>query len=219
MVLQGFERKLEHLVEGAMARVFRSGLQPVELGRRLAREMDLRRTVGVNGPVAPNHFDILLSQADLDRFESFIDALKRELVEAAREHARNERYNFMGPVSVNLTPGKNLSPGMFLVNGQMQESPGGGVVGALSLSDGRRIELGEEPVTIGRLPECDVAIPDPNVSRQHAQVRRLGSDFVLVDMGSTNGTKLNGSWISGERRLNDGDEIGLGATSILFERS
>ena len=219
MGLQRFERGLERLVEGTFAKVFRSGLQPVELGRRLAREMDLRRTVGVNGVVAPNHFDIALSQADHDRFDSFMDGLKRELVEAAREHARTERYSFVGPVAVEILVDEALTNGMFLVNGEMQEAPGGGPVGSLVMHDGRRIELGDHPVVIGRLPECDIALPDPNVSRRHSEVRRRGNEFVVLDLGSTNGTKVNGTWVTGERRLNEGDEIHLGATVIRFEKS
>ena len=61
MGLQQFERRLERLVEGVFAKAFRSGLQPVELGRRLAREMDLHRTVGIRGTISPNHFDIALA--------------------------------------------------------------------------------------------------------------------------------------------------------------
>lgn len=219
MGLQRFERGLERLVEGTLAKVFRSGLQPVELGKRLSREMDLRRTVGVHGVVAPNHFLIALSPTDAEKFESFIDAMKRELVESAREHARAERYQFVGPVTVEIETSSSLSPGMFLVNGEMQEAPGGGAVGSLVMLDGRRIELGEQPVVIGRLPECDISLPDPNVSRKHVEVKRRGHDFVLVELGSTNGTKVNGAWVSGERKLEDEDRIQLGATEIRFEAS
>lgn len=219
MGLQRFERGLERLVEGVFAKTFRSGLQPVELGRRLAREMDLRRTVSVNGLVAPNRFEILLNPTDAERFASFMDALKRELVEAAREHARTERYSFLGPVSVELAVDEHLTAGMYSIKASLQEQPGGGPIGALGLADGKRIQLNDESVVIGRLPECDIALPDPNVSRRHAEVRRHGNEFVVVDLGSTNGTKVNGTHVSGERRLHDGDEISVGATIIRFEGS
>jgi len=219
MGLQRFERGLERLVEGVFAKAFRSGLQPVELGRRLAREMDLRRTVGVNGLVAPNHFQIALSTADSDRFASFMDALHRELVETVREHARAERYTFLGPVEVELAVEPHLTKGMFLVNGEMREQPGGGAIGSLLLPGGRRVQLGDQPASIGRLPECDVALSDPNVSRRHAEVRRDGNEFVIVDLGSTNGTKVNGSYITGSRRLHEGDEIVIGGSTIRFEGS
>src|SRR5262245_2398753 len=98
MGLQRFERRLERLVEGAFSKAFRSGLQPVEIGRRLAREMDAQRTLGLRGTVVPNAFVIELAQEDLERFESFHDSLLKELAEAAREHAREENYHFVGPV-------------------------------------------------------------------------------------------------------------------------
>lgn len=219
MGLQRFERGLERLVEGTVAKVFRSGLQPVELGRRLAREMDLRRTVGMNGVFAPNHFEILLSSEDNSRFEPIIENLRRELIETAREHARNERYSFVGPVGVDLGVDESLTPGIFLLNGEMHETAGGGPVGSLVLADGKRIELGEAAVVVGRLPECDIALPDPNVSRRHIEVKRNGADFILKDLDSTNGTKVNGAWVRGGRKLNDGDQIELGATAIRFDRS
>jgi len=64
MGLQQFERRLERLVEGAFAKAFRGELQPVELGRRITREMDLRRAVGVHGFIVPNDFNIFLAPAD-----------------------------------------------------------------------------------------------------------------------------------------------------------
>ena len=72
-----------------MAKPFRSGLQPVEIGRRLTREMDLHRRVGVRGLIAPNAFAVTLSPADVGRFANFVDALSRELSDAAREHAKS----------------------------------------------------------------------------------------------------------------------------------
>jgi hypothetical protein len=217
MGLQRIERGLERLVEGTFAKVFRSGLQPVEIGRRLTREMDLRRQVGVNGMVAPNFYSIVIGRSDADRFASFMDALKRELVETLRDHGRNERYTFLGPVAVEILVDEKMSAGRFLITGAVKEQPGGGPMGALVLSDGRRIELSDHVVTIGRLPECDIALVDSNVSRKHAEVKRHGNDFVVVDLGSTNGTKVNGTWVNGERRLHDGDEIVIAAITIRFE--
>ena len=218
MGLQQFERRLERLVEGVFAKAFRGGLQPVELGRRLTREMDAQRTVGVRGTIAPNSFVFALAPADLERFESFSDALTRELADAAREHARSERYIFLGPVEVALEPDDSLTSGMFLVSGSVKEAAGGGAVGSLRLTDGSRVAITARPVTIGRMAECDIVLTDESVSRRHAEVRRQGSDIVVVDLGSTNGTKVNGAGVR-ERRLNDGDEITVGTTTMRFEAS
>ena len=100
MGLQRFERRLERLVEGGFGKAFRSGLQPVEIGRRLVREMDIGRTLGVRGTVAPNDFTIRVAEADLERFDGFRESLVDELGDTAREHARESKYHFVGPVSV-----------------------------------------------------------------------------------------------------------------------
>ncbi|MFP5376094.1 MAG: FHA domain-containing protein, partial [Acidimicrobiia bacterium] len=85
-------------------------------------------------------------------------------------------------------------------------------------ADGSRVRVTDRPVTIGRMAECDVTLTDESVSRRHAEVRRVGSDIVLVDLGSTNGTKVNGTGVR-ERRLSDGDEITVGTTTVRFEAS
>ena len=218
MGLQGFEQRLERLVEGVFAKTFRSGLKPVEVGRRLTRDMDLHRTLGVNGPLAPNHFTVALAPADSEQFDSFSEVLTRELAEAARDHARVEGYGFVGPVHVELRVDDSLGQGQFLVASAFQEAPGGAAVGSLFLEDGRRVEIGEEALSIGRMPECDIALSDPNVSRRHAEVRRQGTGFVVADLGSTNGTRVNGANVK-ERPLNNGDEITVGATKLRFEAS
>jgi hypothetical protein len=218
MGLQGFEQRLERLVEGVFAKAFKSGLKPVEVGRRLTRDMDLHRTLGVNGPLAPNHFTVALSAADSEQFDSFADVLTRELAESARDHARSEGYGFVGPVHVELHVDDSLTQGQFLVASAFQEAPGGAPVGSITLEDGRRIEIGEQPLTVGRMPECDIPLSDPNVSRKHAEIRRQGTGFVVADLGSTNGTRVNGATIK-ERALNVGDEITVGATKLRFEAS
>jgi hypothetical protein len=217
MGLQDFERRLERLVEGVFARAFRSGLHPVELVRRLTREMDSGRTRGVRGYIAPNHFTFALSPDDYERFEKAADTLAREIATEAREHARREGYSFMGPVEVELVRDESQTAGSFLLAGDIREGAGG-VFGAVVLPDGRRVQVTDDPVTIGRLPDCDVVLSDHNVSRRHAEVRREGAEFVVVDLGSTNGTRVNGSGVK-ERRLSDGDEITVGASRLRFEMS
>lgn len=216
MGLQQFERRLERLVEGAFAKAYRRGLQPVELGRRLAREMDLKRTVGVRSIIAPNAFDVVLSSPDLDRFSSFADALAQELVDAAREHGIDEGYGFVGPVEVRLLEDPALPEGVFEIAAEIRQGPGGGPVARLVLPDGRRTEVDDEPVVIGRLPACDVVLEDPNVSRRHAELRRVDGTVLICDLGSTNGTQVNGVRVR-EQPLANGDRITIGRTTLAFE--
>jgi hypothetical protein len=217
MGLQGFERRLERLVEGTFSKAFRSGLQPVEIARKLIRELDAGRTLGVRGTVAPNHFAVVMSPTDAERFESFAEVLERELAEEARDHARNEGYHFVGPVEVEMLADSALRRGDLVVEATIREGEGGRV-GRLSLADGRIVELGERASVIGRLPECDVRIQDSQASRRHAEVRPDADGYVLVDLGSLNGTAVNGVPVK-DHVLVDGDEITIGGTTIRFEAS
>ncbi|MGH9067422.1 MAG: FhaA domain-containing protein [Acidimicrobiales bacterium] len=216
MVLQQFERRLERLVEGAFAKAYRKGLQPLEIGRRLTREMDLHRQMGVHGMIAPNAFTVALSGDDLERFASFLDALAGELAEAAREHAKLEGYGFLGPVEVTLEEDAGLRAGTFEVGSEYIQPPPGSARADLVLPDGQRLAVGEEGVVIGRLPSCAIVIDDPNVSRRHAEVSRQGDSVVLVDLDSTNGTKVNGAPVA-THRLVDGDTITVGTTTMVFQ--
>jgi hypothetical protein len=217
--LRNFEGRLERLVEGTFSRVFKSGVRPVELGRRVVREMDSKRSIGVSGkPVAPNSFAIRVSATDHQELEPIHDSLVRELCDTAREHARDEGYSFLGPISVTLDADESLHTGGFTVTGRLVEAEGGMAVGALVLPTGQRVVLGEFIVTIGRLPECTITLADPNVSRRHAEIRPAGSGYRLIDLGSTNGTLVNGIKVR-ERELADGDVITFGATAISFVAS
>ncbi|HWE66158.1 MAG TPA: DUF3662 and FHA domain-containing protein [Acidimicrobiales bacterium] len=216
MGLQKFEERLERLVEGTLAKPFRSNLQPVEIGRRLTREMDLHRRVGVRGLIAPNAFVVTLAPADVDRFSNFVDALSRELSDAAREHAKVEGYSFVGPVEVEIFEGASLKAGRFTVVAEVREGADGGFLAELVLPDGRRVQVGTEALVIGRLPECGVVLNDSNVSRRHAELRRVGEGVVLTDLGSTNGTRVNGTPIR-EQILASGDEVSVGSTRLIFE--
>ncbi len=207
------------MVEGTFARIFRSGLRPVELGRRLVREMDDNRSVDVRGrTVVPNQYVIAVSEADFDRFAEVADSLQRELAEAGREHARDEGYVFMGPVSVLLEAAEKQHTGAFQIAGRMREGTGGVGAGSLMLPTGERLPLGERVITFGRKPESTVQLADPNVSRNHAEIRPRGNGWVLVDLGSTNGTRVNGVRVS-SHELTEGDEIAFGNTIVTFEAS
>src|SRR5687767_13651239 len=126
MGLKGFERRLERLVEGVFARAFKSSLRPVELGRRLVREMDDQRTVNVRGQTAaPNDFTVTLGPDDHEQFAEIGESLTRELSEAARSHARDEGYVFMGPVEVHLNLDAELRTGSFGLSARFKEGAGG----------------------------------------------------------------------------------------------
>lgn len=233
-ILRDFERRLGNLVEGFFATTFRSGLQPVELAKRLLREMDDGKTVGVHELWAPNHFVFSLSPVDGERFEQAEQALVSELKQVVREAAAERGWGLVGPPEIEFQVDDALSRGRFrceasLVEGEPEppsqtavDAPGAGRAEAtLSLLEGgrpaRTYRLGRAPVTIGRLPECDIVIEDPGASRQHAKVGFDGERYVLTDLGSTNGTLVN-DVEAGERALEDGDRVTIGSTVLEFRR-
>ena len=99
MVLRSFEDRLERMVEGVFSRAFKSGLQPVEVGRRLVREMESSRTVDVRGrALAPNRFVIRVSMEDFQRFAQVQESLLAELTATVRGYAAQESLSFIGRV-------------------------------------------------------------------------------------------------------------------------
>lgn len=227
MGLQQFERRLERMVEGVFARAFRSGLQPVEIGRRITREMDLRRTMAPRGTLSPNEFTVALSAHDRERFEPIESELISELVQVAKDHARAEDYVLLGPVQVSMETDEDLGPGMALVSAEMVK-PAQTATASLVLPGGRKIALDGRPLVVGRMPDSGLVLADPNVSRYHAEIRpapaSLGGAeadlaYEVSDMGSTNGTKVNGIPVVNAQILRDGDTVTVGATTMRFERT
>jgi Protein of unknown function (DUF3662)/FHA domain len=222
-ILHDFERRLGGMVEGLFAKTFRSGLQPVELAKRILREMDARKTVGVREVWAPNDFVFSLSPEDGRRFEQAEQALVQELEQVVRDHATERGWGLVGPPSVSFEVDDGLKRGEFtcvasLVEGEEKVEPARPGGAALEVSeDGstRTIRLSTATVTIGRLPGNEVVLKDSGASRRHAEVRERDGAYVLTDLGSTNGTQVNGETVQ-SRTLSDGDRITIGTTVIRF---
>ena len=216
--LRRFERRLENLVEGTFARVFKSGLTPLEIGRRIVREIDGNQTVAVDGALAvPNHYWVYLSTADHSRFAEVETPLTNELIEAARTHIADEQYRVLGPVSVTLVEAADYPEGTLQVQAQWREGMAQSTNAHLVLATGERFPVGN-PFTIGRLPGGSLVLTDENVSRNHAVIERTESGWVVRDLGSTNGTTVNGAAIQ-ESPLHHGDQVVFGATEATFEQS
>lgn len=226
-ILREFERRLGNLVEGFFASTFRSGLQPVELAKRVMREMDSGKTVGVRDVWAPNHFVFSLSEEDGGRFEQAEQAIVAELERVIRETALERGWGLVGPPTVELEVDADLARGRFrcsagFVEGEGEMPPAVPAAGdaGLVLIDGDRVTDTfrlHSTTTIGRLPECEVVLTDPGASRRHAQIVRRDDGFVVTDLGSTNGTLVNGEPVR-ERLLADRDRITIGSTVLEFRR-
>ena len=218
------------MVEGFFATAFRSGLQPVELAKRILREMDAGKSVGVKGVWAPNRFVFTLSSEDAERFQQAEGALVSELKQVVREAAAERGWGLVGPPEIEFRTDDSVGRGQFgceatLVEGEPEPAPApsarGGEAAIVLMEDGHEAKtyhLDKQTVAIGRLPECDIVISDPGASRRHATITRdEGGEYVLNDLGSTNGTVVNDEPVR-EHVLSDGDRITIGNTILEFRR-
>jgi hypothetical protein len=249
-VLQRFERRLGGLVEGAFAKVFKGGVEPVELAGALARECDDRKAISATRSLVPNEFTISLSEQDHERLSPYSEALGEELATLVREHAAEQRYTFVGPVLVRLTLDRELPLGIYRVESAVGSAPGLTGPGAgqpsrrgqesngnprLVLTSGGSVRAGspaasgaeseyaltQELVVIGRGSEADLRLADTGVSRRHGEIRRIGDgQHAYRDLGSTNGSRVNGkaSTPAHPVHLRDGDRIELGKSSLVYRK-
>ncbi len=229
-VLQRFERKLEGLVEGGFARVFRSHVQPVEIAAALQREASERRAiVGATSVLVPNEYVVELGPADTERIGQYDAALRRELAAMVEEHATEQGWSFVGRVAVAFELDEALGSGVFHVRSRAVASHDGLTARpvpadraatrsrlVLSTAEGERsVPLDARITTLGRGAEADVRLSDTGVSRLHAEVRVEPGSIVVADLGSTNGTRVNGRRVS-TATLSDGDVVELGGTRLVY---
>jgi len=213
MVLKKLENGLERIFDRTLSRPFKSSLQPIEIGQRIIREIDLTRRLSSQGPVSPNVVRVWLSPVDATRFDGFQKALIAELEETIRQHALSEGYGFVGPVKVEIFIDDDVKGGDIAVK---TEFVGGTSQPRLLASDGRSFTIGDEPLIIGRSPSVAVVINDANVSRQHAEVWRTADGVAIRDLQSTNGTFVNGHRIDAVS-LSPRDDITVGPLRFRIE--
>jgi pSer/pThr/pTyr-binding forkhead associated (FHA) protein len=255
-VLRTIESKIEGLFEGVFGRAFRTNVQPIELARKLVKEMDDHRNVSVSRVYVPNEYTIYLSAQDRKQFTGYEESLVGELQEYLAEHARRERYALLGTPVVLVTTDEDLAVGEFGIATRLVadetsdqapppdipvEQPAQTMIyrvptppvadtpapepepeqeqEVVSLTvAGRQHVITEPRVVLGRSREAGVRISDVNISRRHAELRQEGATYWIVDLGSMNGTIVNGKRVDRER-LRDGDRIAIGSTEIVFGRS
>jgi hypothetical protein len=264
-VLRSIEHRIESLVEGVFGRAFKSNVQPVELARKLAKEMDEHRTVSISRVYVPNEYVLYLSPNDRKQFASYEDSLLTELGDYLSEHARREGYSLLATPKVLMEEDDDLEVGEFgiatrLVQPQREQraaqpesaAAAGAAAAAMPPSatkvfkpppaatasvsaqeaqelglahetrarlnvNGKTYDLSRDVVVLGRSRECDVTLDDANVSRRHAEIRRENGNWLIVDLGSTNGIEVNGKRTDRAHLEND-DRIVLGRTEVTFEK-
>lgn len=219
MVLKRIEQKLEKLVEGTFTRAFPSSVKPIELGKRVRRVLEDKKTIGVQGQIIiPNRYVISLSPKDLENIESIQESIQREISSSIRDHANDENYHFQGTLTVEILSNSSLKTGSIEVDGLFEENKGGFPPGSLIDENGERLIITEQKLSIGRDTKSTMQVVDVEVSRNHAEIRLLNTSFVLIDLQSTNGTFVNGQRVQ-EHTLQNFDQIKIGSTILLFQKS
>jgi hypothetical protein len=222
-VLDRFERGIERAVNGAFARAFKADVQPVELASALRREADTSAAVVARDrTLVPNAFTIELGPGDHERLAHWEDTLCEELADHVTDHAQSQRYAFVGPVSVRLVRDDTLDTGVFRVRSARVKGSIAPATAAVATAshpvldvDGRRYQLTGAVTVLGRGSDADIVLDDAGVSRRHAEIRVEAGHAVVRDLGSTNGTYLDGERIS-RADLHDGATVVLGRTRIVF---
>jgi hypothetical protein len=247
-VLRNLESKLAGLVEGTFSRAFKSEVRPVEIARKLTREMEENKVQSLSRTYAPNEYAVWLSPDDRKQFEGYEDDLATELSGYLLEHARRERIALVTSPKISFRTDDRLRLGEFGIQARLvrpsedaSQAPSQGDEGhtmvytaserlseqlrepdhrrgaAKLRYEGKTAVLRSSGGVIGRSRECDVVLSDQNVSRKHAEVRPSGAKWIVKDLGSTNGVKVNGRRIQGAQSLKPGDTIELGTSTIAFD--
>jgi hypothetical protein len=247
-VLRSLESKLAGLVEGTFSRAFKSEVRPVEIARKLAKEMDEHKVQSLSRVYAPNEYAVWLSPEDRKQFEGYEDELASELSGYLLEHARREKIELVTSPRIEFKTDERLRLGEFGIQARLVrpparefDPPSQGDEGHTMLYSsaerlqeplrepdprrgraylyvaGRAETVGAQGAVLGRSRDADVTIDDPNVSRRHAEVRPSGGSWIVNDLGSTNGIKVNGRRVRGPQSLKQGDVIELGTSQVTFE--
>jgi len=261
-----FEKGLDRAVNGAFAKAFRSEVQPVEIASALRREADDKAAVvSRDRTVAPNAFVVELGRADHERLGEWGQALGSELGAAVHDHARQQRYAFVGPVTVTFEEAPDLDTGVFRIRsstgypaggpppgapgypgdpaappvaqppgtgvppypgagqqlppagspaGSAAPAPSGPPVASLDV-EGRIHRLSTPVTVIGRSTDADIVLDDAGVSRRHAEVHLVDGRARVIDLGSTNGTFVDGERVHAGN-LTEGSTITVGRTRIVY---
>ena len=213
-LLDNFERGLERAVNGAFAKTFKSGLQPVEITSALRRELDTKAAVVSRDRIlVPNRFTVKLSPNDYERMTGLGDSLIDELVGLVQSHAAAQRYSFAGGISIALEKLDSLAEGTLEISSVNVK----GTVAWTPVLDvnGKRYPITRSRTVIGRGADADITVDDTSISRKHVEVLWDGTRAQVNDLGSTNGSQLNGQPVA-KAPLPTDSVITIGRTRIVF---
>jgi hypothetical protein len=237
--LSRFEQLMENMVEGSVARLFKSRLEPAEIAKRLERAMESQQTISVRRIIVPNIYRAFLNPDDFAVIQPFRGEIEREMATYLRELADERGFSMLEHPRVELAADPavarrgiqvvaetssgqpDVSSTQVMSSTQHYKAPSKGT-GAMLLLDtpqgAHTIPLESTLLTVGRGLNNDVILEDARVSRHHAELRYKTRRFWVSDLGSTNGTFVNGERVT-EQALRSGDTISLGGLEMVFRES
>ncbi|MFT4028550.1 MAG: DUF3662 and FHA domain-containing protein [Protaetiibacter sp.] len=213
-ILDEFEKGLERVVGGAFAKTFKSGLQPLEVTAALRRELDTKAAVVSRDRIlVPNRFRVRLSPSDFERMTGLGPSLLDEFTRLVQQHATAQHYSFAGGIDIRLDRDESLSAGIVRIDsenvkGEVRWEP------VLDIG-GTRYPLPRGRTVIGRGSDADITLDDTGTSRKHVEILWDGTRGQVTDLGSTNGSKLNGQSVK-QAVLQPDSVIEIGRTRIVF---
>lgn len=232
--LARFETFMEQMVEGSVARLFRSAVQPTEIAKRLERAMEAQQQVSVRRILVPNVYRAFLHPQDMQPFDSIRADVEREMATYLTDLAQERGFSMLEHPRVTLAADPGVPRRGILVEAEMVAAPPPDAHSQtqifqaqpqtqaqarllLATSNGTQvIPLESTLMTIGRGLNNDIILEDPRISRHHAQLRYRARRFWVADLGTTNGTFVNNERIT-ERALRSGDILSLGGFELTFK--
>lgn len=235
-LLDNLEQRLDRIVNGSFSKAFKSEVQPVELGAALQQEIDNRADTITGQTVVPNIFIIELGSVDHERLETYFETLSVELGTLADAYSSEQRYTTVDSAHISFDLDPELETGVFRIRSTAAKRPADVVAASLVAKDvtpqvpltsftpeatpyltsitGEEFKITQSVTNIGRGVEADIQIDDTSVSRLHCAIV-LGSEVLVRDLGSTNGTVVDGARAT-ESILRDGSIIKIGNITLTY---
>ena len=238
-ILDRFEQGFERLMEGSIGRLFRSPVQPAEIGRKLERAMTANQVVSVDATLVPNDYRVAMHPRDMVLFVDYVAALCRQMENWLAEVANERGFTLIDRVRVQIAGDEGVPRRAIQVTAAIADRPELGreeqdalqrteVYRVIRATGGvpplrvrflggpqrdQEVLIRKSVTTLGRALDNDIVLESGDVSRHHARFEYVDDELRLIDLDSTNGTRVNGRRVKVET-IRAGDEIAFGALAV-----
>lgn len=213
---RGLERRLENLVDGASASVFKGRMHPVDIGSKILRQLDFLAADTAIGPAVPNDLTVTMNSSDIDPAADLAELIS-ELEAVVTVSARDNGWRLVGPVHIEIRTDTSIPRGVLGCSGT--NKPGSLPPWAqLIATDGSAVlSISRNRTVIGRDLDCDIRLANEQISRHHALIYIEGLTARILDVGSSNGTFVNNTRVRKKPlQLAPGDSVVLGNLSFTY---